>query len=305
MKTQFFGAIALILSGLSAPLHAAEPLDALRAMGAQIKENDGAVTEISLRDCSKLTPSDFRLIGGYKSLKSLTLYGQCAALNDETISLLGELDKLESLATDGTKLSDDGMKGFLAFKSLRSLSMFHPSWDLKTFTGAGLAHLKELPKLQKLTVAGSTGDDKVLWAVGQITQLKEFSTWHTRQTQDGNAHLLKLTNLRALKIGQRLPPWGQATPPSFDDTTLATLTQMKSLETLSLMEARLSFEALVQLKTLPNLKTLNIAQTEIAPSDVEKLRAALPNVKLNFTPMDEQERIELLGKKLKLFPDAP
>jgi hypothetical protein len=298
MKTRHFSKIAILLLAFTASLRAAEPADALRALGAQVKEKDGAVTEISFRDCSKLGEAEFRLIGQCKALKSLTLYGSCAGLNDTTLPLLGGLAELESLSTDGTKLSDDGMKGFTALKNLHSLAMFHPSWDLKTFTGTGLAYLKELPKLERLTFAGSTAGDEALVAIGQITSLKDFSTWHTRQTQAGNAELLKL-NLRSLRLGQRLPPRGDS-PLSFDDATLATIAKMKSLETLTLMEARLSDAALTQIKALPNLKTLKIEQVDITPADIEALRAALPNVKVDYKPMEEQEKADLLDKKLHL-----
>jgi hypothetical protein len=292
--------IAPLLLALVVPALAAEPADSMRTIGAQIKEKDGEILEITFKDCSKLGEAEFRLIGQCLKLKSITLYGGCAGLNDQTAPLLANLSELENLGTDGLKLSDNGFTSLAALKNLRSLSMFHPSWNLPTFTGAGLAHLKDLPKLEKLTFAGSTAGDAALEAVGQLKQLKEFSTWHTAQTQAGNAHLLNLPELKSLRIGQRLPMRGAPTPASFDDSTLPTLAKITSLETLHLFEARLSFAALEQLKALPKLKTLRITQSDVSPEDIEKLRAALPDVKLDFQPMDAKERDELLVKKLKL-----
>lgn len=313
MKNQF-SLLAVLLSVwflaiwfLAMPVRGIEAVpsaEALRASGAQVKENGGEIVEITFRDSSKLGEAEFRLIGQCAKLKSLTLYGQCAGLNDQTALLLSGLTELENLGTDGLKLSDDGFKALASLKNLRSLSLFHPSWGLNTFTGKGLVHLKELPKLEKLTFAGSTGGDDALEAIGQLKQLKEFSTWHTAQTQAGNAHLLNLTALKMLKIGQRLPSGRGPWPPSFDDTTLATLAQIKSLEMLHLFEVQLSYAALAQLKNLPNLKTLRISQSAILPADIEKLRADLPNVKLDFQPIDAKEREDLLIKKLKL-PIAP
>jgi len=40
---------------------------------------------------------------------------------------------------------------------------------------------------------------------------------------------LKLTNLTGLRIGQRLPSWGKDSPISFDESTMETLAQIKTL----------------------------------------------------------------------------
>src|SRR5688500_2732376 len=106
MKTAF--KYLSLLFALAVPVVAAEPADSLRALGAQIKEKDGEVTEITFKDSSKLGDAEFRLIGKCAKLKSLTLYGGCAGLNDQNAPLLANLTELENLGTDGVKLSDNG-----------------------------------------------------------------------------------------------------------------------------------------------------------------------------------------------------
>jgi len=54
-----------------------------------------------------------------------------------------------------------------------------------------------------------------------------------------------------LRIGQRLPEWGKASPVSFDESTMPVIAQLKTLETLELTEARLSARIIPQLKALP------------------------------------------------------
>jgi hypothetical protein len=137
-------------------------------------------------------------------------------------------------------------------------------------------------------------------AIGQITQLKEFRTWHTAQTEAGNAHLLKLTGLTGLRIGQRLPEWGKDSPVSFDESTLETISQLKALESLELTEARLSAKIIPQLQALPKLAKLKIETVDISAADVEAIQAALPNCKVDFKPMTEAEKEALLVKKLRL-----
>jgi hypothetical protein len=179
------------------------------------------------------------------------------------------------------------------------LSLFHPAFRSKAFTGSGLAHLKALPKLEKLTFAGSTAGDVALEAIGQITQLKEFRTWHTAQTQAGNAHLSKLP-LTALRMGQRLPEWGKDSPISFDESTIATIAQIQTLESLELSEARLTTRIIPYLKALPKLSKLKIDTVDISVADVDAIKAALPNCQVDFKPMSDAEKETLLVKKLKL-----
>lgn len=105
----------------------------------------------------------------------------------------GGLTALEELGTDGIQVTDAGLKHLAALPNLRSASFFHIAFPDKGFTGAGFAAFKTLPKLERLTVAGTPFNDKGMAAIAELAQLKEFRTWHTYQTQAGNEHLLKLT----------------------------------------------------------------------------------------------------------------
>ncbi len=282
---------------LKLPSLAAPGVDALKKLGAKIVETDGVVTQVHVK-CDAFTEADFRTLGSFTSIKDLTISGK--TITDETIALLAGLTELERLSSDGIQLTDAGYKHFAAFQKLKSLSSFHPAFRSEQFTGSGLAHLKTLPKLEKLTFAGSTAGDAALEAVGQLTQLKEFRTWHTAQTQAGNAHLVKLTNLTGLRIGQRLPSWGKDSPISFDESTMETLAQIKTLESLELTEARLSAKIIPHLQALPKLTRLKIETVDISAADVEAIKAGLPGCKVEHKPMSESEKEALLVKKLRL-----
>ena len=277
---------------------AADPaVESLRKLGATIKEADGVAVELQAK-AADFTEAEYRLIGQCAKLRKLSLDGK--SLNDTTLPLLAGLTELEELSTNGSSLTDDGYKHFAAFQKLRALALWHPSFNAKDFTGAGLIHLKGLPKLERLTFAGATAGDAALEAVGKMEQLREFHTWHTAQTQAGNEFLTKLPNLKVLRIGQRLPKWGTASPASLDASTIPTLAKIVSLESLELFEIRLTPAALEPLKSLKNLKKLSIHQSDLAEADVEKIRAALPGVAVTFKPMPEAEREATLVEKLKL-----
>lgn len=269
---------------------------ALRALGGQVTETGGAVTKVMFRDCSKLGDAEFRQIGQLKSLKGLTLYGSCKGLNDQTLAHIAGLTALEELGTDGIQVTDGALKQLTTLTNLRTASFFHIAFPDKGFTGAGFAAFKSLPKLERLTVAGTPFNDKGMAAVAELTQLKEFRTWHTYQTQAGNEHLLKLTGLRSLMLGQRLRQYsGKPNPLSIDDSTLATLAKLRSLESLGLDEVRLTHAGLVHLKALPNLKKLSLQRADISEADIAKLRADLPGVSIEWKPLTEDERKKLDG----------
>lgn len=290
--------LCLVVAAPAMTAHAAPPSqEALEALGAKVKVVQGAVTELQV-DAAKFTEENFKALGQTTSLKKLTISGK--TIDDKALAALAGLVNLEELSTNNTMLSDDGYQHFKPFQKLRSLALFHPSWDLKSFTGTGLTHLKALPNLERLTFAGSTAGDTAMQAIGQISQLKEFSTWHTAQTQEGNKHLLNLKELRALKVGQRLPKWGAKPPPSFDATTIPLIAQMKSLQRLELFEARLTAKDLEPLKELTNLQQLSIHTTDITPADIEAVQSQLKQVKVVFKPLTDEQRTGTLEKKLKL-----
>ena len=266
----------------------------LTELGAQVTQTDGVVTKVFFKDCSKLGDAEFRLIGQLKELKSLTLYGQCKGLTDETLPHLSGLTNLEELGTDGIQVSDAGLAKLTALVNLRSLSFFHPSFGMKGFDGSGFAALKALPKLERLTIAGTPFNDTGMAAIAEIKQLRDFRTWHTYQTSTGNESLTKLPELKSLWLGQRLRHYdGGSNMACLDDSTFAVLTQLKALESLTLDEARLSLAALLRLKELPRLKKLELRRIEISATDVEALKAALPNVAIDWKPLTDDERAKL------------
>lgn len=261
----------------------------LVALGAKIVAKDGIITQLTLTDSSKVGEAELRAIGQLSHLKSLTLYGKLHGLTDSTAPLLSGLKELESLGTDGAQLTDDGLKHLGALISLKSLAFFHLSFNMKGFTGAGFAHLKPLTRLEKLTVAGISMGDEGFAAIGTLTQLKEFRTWHTFQTEAGNDPIAGLSSLTSLQLGQRLPGHGNKAP-SLSDVTLPKLTKLQALETLKLGEAHFTVETLLALKALPKLKTLSLSETDLTAEDVEKLRQGLPGIKIDWQPLTEEQR---------------
>jgi hypothetical protein len=264
----------------------AEALQQLRDKGVKV-----TATSAEVGDCSKWTEDDFKLLAKLTKLKSLS-FGP--GLGDAHLPLLASLSELESLQTNLSLITDDGVGGLAALKSLKILKFFHPG---KSFSGSGLAKLAGMEKLERLTVAGSLAfNDDGMAAVGKLTRLKEFRTWHAGQTLEGVKHLKTLTSLKNLTLGQRL---AYKPPTTIADDTLAVLAELKSLETLELQEARLKRDALVQLKGLSGLKTLTLAGIDIAEAEVDQLRKELAGVEVKWSKPNDvyMKRIDALFGK--------
>ncbi len=266
----------------------------LSELGGQFQPATGAPTQLSFRDCSKLGKEEFEQISSLTTLKKLTMYGSCKGLTDDTLPLLAKLTELEELNTDGIMVTDDGLRGLAGMPNLRGMSFFHPSWGSKDFVGKGVVHFATIPKLERLTIAGSPFNDAGMAEVGKLTQLTSFSTWHTFQTEAGNQHLLQLTKLKSLRLGQWLRKYdGKPNPPSLSDETLDVLARLNSLEVLGLDEARLSHAALVKLKALPNLKRLTLERIDISSEELEQLKKDLSRVAIDVKSLTDEQRVAL------------
>jgi hypothetical protein len=283
--------LALVVTALSfgaVGADDAEIVKLLKTKGVEFTESKGIVAAVAVSDGSKLTDDDFRQMTRLSNLKMVTL-SNC--LNDKQLALLPALAGLEYLQTNLADVSDDGIKPLARLRNLKTLKFFHPG---KSFSGAGLAQLAEMPNLQSLTVAGSLAfNDDGMAAVAKLTGLNSLRTWHAGSTDEGVKKLKSLKNLKSLYLGQRLTYKPPASP---SDETIGILVEMKSLESLQLDEARLTLTALQQLKQLPALKKVTLGGIDMSRDDVERLRRELPQVKIEWTEPSEvyQKRINAL-----------
>jgi hypothetical protein len=266
----------------------AEIASLLKARGVEVTESKGVITALNVPDGSKLTDDEFRQLTQLSHLKMVSLSN---GLNDQRLAQLTALAGLEYLQTNLAQVSDEGIKPLAQLKNLKTLKFFHPG---KSFTGAGLVHLVGLPELRSLTVAGSLAfNDEGLAAVARLTRLTEFRTWHAGGTDEGVKKLKALKNLKSLYLGQRLTDKPPACP---TDETIGILAEMKSLESLQIDEARLSFQALRKLEQLPALKKLTLGGIDIPREEVDRLKQEWLQVRIDWTEPNEvyQKRIRAL-----------
>jgi hypothetical protein len=292
--------VAMILGAAS--LVAAEPttttaddraaVERLRKAGVVLTETTGVVTGAFIKDTADMTDDNFVVLGSLKNLKTLNISSK--KLNDHTLCLLTGMTAPEALLTDSAQFTDAGLAQLTKFPNLKHIAFIHTSLKSKDFTGTGLAALAAMPNLRRLGVGGCRFNDEGMAAVAKLTHLEDLRIGHTYQTEAGNVHLKALSNLKILHLGQSLQPYvNSSNALSLTEATLKVLVELKSLETLQLSEARYTADALARLKVLPKLKRLKLNQIDIPTDDVAKLKAALPNVTVDWKPLSDEDRAKL------------
>ncbi len=77
------------------------------------------------------------------------------------------------------------------------------------------------------------------------------------------------------------------------DASLAALASIPNLKELTIVGTELSYDkGLSQLKKAPKLRKLNLGRVLLPEGDLEKAKAALPSVEIEFTPMPEEYRAQ-------------
>ena len=248
-------------------------------------------------------------------LASLDVRG--SELSDKSAELLAHFTGLRALRFSGksgkTTISDDGLKLLAACKSLKVLALD----DLWIGTPglealAGLSELEELylagtvidddtckliakyPRIRKLRLARTQVSDAGLEALSACKTLEEIDLSEDSLISDeGMAHLAKLTNLKKLNLWRvqitdagavQLAPltkleWLNLDNSKLADGGLVLLKDMKSLTFLHIGSTQVTEAGAASLFHLKSLKDLKVTRTALGASDsaVAELKKNLPD----------------------------
>jgi hypothetical protein len=275
-----------------------ELIRSLEAKGVKTKKKGGVVTELSVGGLKTITLDDYKAVGRLRSLTVLNLSAEDQRFNDEAAAQLTGLDQLERFFSNGAQLSDDGFKSLASWKSLKQIGFDHWFRTQKDKPiGAGLAHLAALPNLESIRLGGCMIGIEATEALATVKTLKKIDVFHTFYVNDDAlVPLQKLPDLRIFIAGPQYQP-------RITDAALKILSGIKSLEEISLTETWLTWEGGFQhLTALPNLKKLSIPKVVASEEDVNKLKAAMPGLVVEWTQPDEAT-IEKTKATFKKFFD--
>lgn len=160
-----------------------------------------------------------------------------------------------------TKVTDAGVAQLKDLPRLKSLDLR----DTQA-TDAGFAPLKGLIRLESLDLRGTRVTDAVLAHMQELTQLKWLDLSGTQVTDAGLTHLKGLTRLELLALDNS----------RISDTGLEHLKGLTAIETLHLNGTQLTDAGLKHLKRLTRLKLLVLDNTQVTRAGAADLRLALP-----------------------------
>jgi len=289
----------LLIAALALPFgDEAEILRPLQAKGVKVKKTPaGVVTGVDMGVLKGITIEDYRAIGQCRNLVTLHLLADEMAFTDEAAAQLTGLDRLEKFFSNGARLTDDGFKSLASWKSLKQIGFDHWFRTKKDQPiGAGLAHLAALPNLESIRLGGCMIGLEAMEALATIKTLKKLDVFHTFYVNDeALLPLRKLPDLRIFIAGPQFSP-------RLTDAALRNLSEVKSLEEISLTETWLTYDGgFKHLAALPRLKKLSIPKVIASEEDVKKLKAELPNLVVEWTQPDEATTEKTKAAFLKHF----
>ncbi len=179
------------------------------------------------------------------------------------------------VGSNGAHFTDPEFANFAKFPELRALTLWHNGGA--DFNGTGLAHVAALPKLEKITLAGGSLNDAGMAELAKIKTLREFHAWHAAYTDAGIAALRAHPALEVFRVG---PQW----KPTFTDQGLAALATCPKLARVGVDETWLTWDGSLHLLAdrRDTLKSIDLGSCLIDPADVDRLRAALPKVTIQW-----------------------
>jgi serine/threonine protein kinase len=186
---------------------------------------------------------------------------------DKHMKYVGALTGLLLLNIEGTDITDDCIEDLNKLKNLVYLAATDASWS-----GKRLAQLEQLPKLRSILVSHNRYFSEVL------KKLKGGQTMQTIQANDCNLSdsdmkiIATMPNLLALDVSEN---------PSITDAGVESICHLQKLQILNLRKTAVTSDCVPFLKRAPVLIQLKISSSKWGADEQKRLRAAIPNCKID------------------------
>ena len=237
---------------------------------ARLQRREGLLL-LSLSTAQSLTPEQWDAVASLH-VKAFAFNDQ--ALSDKDMDRLVALDP-ERVSLRITPLTGAGAGRFGAMKNLRSLQSHHMHQPTPEAREAFAQHAN----LEEFRTAGEFCIEAL-----HAPHLKYVELAEKAATAEQVRHLAKQPDLETLSLFAH-------NILTVDDACLAEVAKIKTLKTVRLSFVTLHFEGgLSHLLDLPRLKEVSLNIADVSEADLQKLKAARPDLKVNFTPMNEEYR---------------
>ncbi|MCA2964970.1 MAG: hypothetical protein INH40_13785 [Acidobacteriaceae bacterium] len=212
----------------------------------------GTFTELRTLDLSHTRVTDLGFVH-LKKLRNVTAVNLYYAelVGDGACAVMKLWPKLQTLNMRGTKVTDTGVAHLAGHAGLESIDV-----GFALFTDNGVELLATMPKLRHVAYGGNKMTDVGLSPLKLILTLRELDLGGLQRTDSG---LWQVT---------------------ITDRGLEVLGTMTELEVLNLRNAKITDAGIDRIFGLRKLKQLNVVNTLLTETGVARLKAALPNARV-------------------------
>jgi putative pyrroloquinoline-quinone binding quinoprotein len=158
-------------------------------------------------------------------------------------------------------------------------------WPQKEFRDEWLSLLEYFPELQRISLGGEQLTDAGLVYLKNLRRLEVLSIWGPKVTDEGLEHLSEFDSLRELHLGSRC----------ISDAGLEHITSLNALEKLAISSEDVKGPGLAHLGDLENLAVLNLTGLQLARDGLSHLSRAprLKELLLGATPISGRSLVHL------------
>jgi len=229
-------------------------------------------------DAGLMTPEELGLLSKMKSIEEIHINCSKRHWGDNTNLILKEL--AQSLKPKSLYichgLTDKGLLNIATMQSLQELSILEAQ-----ITSEGLAALAELPLLRELSIVDMEFPSEREWqALGMLSSLEHLDLFAI-QSEISDAYIAHLSQLNHLKYLAISSNQGYARS-TITDNSMAYISGLKSLENLSLSDAKITAQGLQHVADLPALREITFENCEIPEQGVQQLKERLPDLRCNI-----------------------
>jgi hypothetical protein len=227
-----------------------------------------ALKKINLRG-DGVTDKSMSVLAQMKSLENLEIMSR--NVTNAGIEKLSQCPRLKTLSLQNTPITEATLSHLSKIKTLTGLSFWNTN-----INGKGLSFLKELPKLTDLSFMSENFTEDSTLHIGQVKTLKVLRLQYLSFDFDDKtiANLSNLVSLKTLSITvgspQRL---------LFTDAGMAHFSKLVSLENLHINDCpNITDEGLKHFENLTSLRQLNLDKSKVTMAGVARLKEKIPGV---------------------------
>ncbi len=218
-----------------------------------------------------LKADDFALFIGLDDLQWAWVRPQLSKLPDEAFRFLAGNERLRHLNLEGVESVTDGVLDHLREpRDVQYLAIQYAPG----FTGEGLLDHPVAKTIREAEFLGSGITDEGLTAIAACPELFRVRITSAKVTDRGLVVLKGLLKLQSLSLDQT----------AFGDDAAAAISGLPDLRELVISRTAITGRGLARFAELKGLTKLDLSQTRVSEDEVDKLREALPDCLITFTP---------------------